>query len=106
MTGQLFTVPAKLKGNQEALWQAISAFTEPQTWTAAEAGHYLHWINECEWCKPNAACQFAERQGRQVLEALRKKGLLKRDRHHIYRRTDTPPAPISPVLSPEDEFGY
>jgi hypothetical protein len=76
-------VPAKLTTRQEAI---LAAVKEAGQLTPPDAGTILHRLRGCTFCKPGYPCQYAEANGREVLEALRKKGLLKRDRHHVYRR--------------------
>jgi hypothetical protein len=98
--GQLFTVPPKLTERQQLIYQYARRPCD-----AREAGYLLHLRNDCRYCKPDSPCKYATTNGREILEALRRKGLLKRDRYHVYRRADSTPV-IAPALSPEDEFGF
>lgn len=91
----LFEVAPKLRERQ----QLVYGFLAQQTLTAEVAGKLLH--ASCRHCRPGAPCMFMERNGREVLEALRKKGLAKRDKHHVYRRADgTSPEPDSDGYDP------
>jgi hypothetical protein len=101
MTGQLFTVPAKLTENQSLILELGRELGKIDALTAGIELHAAKGCRHCAFYTPHGVipCQYAASQGRQVLEALRKKGLLRRDRHHIYRRTDstTSIAPDEPV---------
>lgn len=88
MTDTLFTVPPKLTLRQQTVYDATTTFSGID---AAHAGQILHQAKRCRYCTPAAPCDYAATDGRAVLEALKRKGLLKRDRHHIYRRTSNQP---------------
>jgi hypothetical protein len=90
MTGQLFTVAPKLTERQQLVYDELAS----QPGAALEVGAMVHRWNGCSYCTTDEPCRFAYSTGRQVLEALRKKGLLKRDRHHLYRRADTTAAAV------------
>jgi hypothetical protein len=91
----------QLPKRQKLLYEAAALVTL----NAYQAGDILH--AECSYCLEDQTgrCQYAEKDGRQVLEALRKKGLLRRDRHHVYRRADSTPV-IAPSGDPADIFGF
>jgi hypothetical protein len=104
---QLFTVPTKLTERQQFTLELVRNAGQMSALVAGAEIHKRLYAGGCRYCKPGIPCQYAESNGRQVLEALRKKGLLKRDRHHIYRRTDQPDSTTS--IAPEDPadiFGY
>lgn len=83
----LFTVPAVLKPREQHVYQ----LTEHGPVTATVAGISWH-IHRDQWCScsPDRPCQYASMDGSKILEQLRHKGLLKRDRHRNYRRTYEP----------------
>ena len=84
----LFTQPPKLTERQQLAYDYISLAGIA---TAPAFGAALHANANCKWCRLAGhwgGCDYAESSGREVLEALRKKGLVKRDRQHAYRRTD------------------
>ena len=87
MTDQLFHTPPKLSERQAYVY----ALTADRQLNALTAGIELHRRQRCPYCQPDRPCQYAEANGREVLEALKRKGLLRRDRHHVYRRVDSPP---------------
>ena len=80
----LFTVPAKLTERQQLIYDYCRRACD-----AREAGTLLHLRNDCQHCRPDNPCKYATVNGREILEALRRKGLLRRDRHHVYRRVDS-----------------
>lgn len=81
MTQQpLFPVPPVLTGRQQTVLELV----DRDGIAPADAGHTLHLSTGCRFCNPDRACQYAESAGREVLEALRKKELIRRDRHHRY----------------------
>jgi hypothetical protein len=104
-SGQLFTVPAKLTERQKFVMECV---TSEGSLDARQAGSRVHTRFGCSHCGPYRICQYAESNGRAILEALKGKGLLKRDRHHIYRRTEQPASttPIAPAEDPADIFGF
>jgi hypothetical protein len=83
---RLFTVPPKLTERQNYVYE----LTADRRLNALTAGIELHRRQRCPYCQPDQPCQYAEANGREVLEALKRKGLVKMDRHHVYRRTDEP----------------
>jgi hypothetical protein len=89
---QLFTVPAKLPKRQAFIYELMRRPGYVFDWDALAAGIALHQSRGCKYCLIDMPCRYAASEGREVLEALRKKGLLKRDRHHIYRRAAEPAA--------------
>jgi hypothetical protein len=81
---QLFIVPQKLTQRQQLIYDYARRPCD-----AREAGTLLHISNNCRYCRPDNPCKYATTNGREILEALRRKGLLKRDRYHVYRRADS-----------------
>jgi hypothetical protein len=108
--GQLFTVPAKLTERQEFVLELVRSAGQMSALVAGVEIHKRLYDGGCRYCKAAfpAPCQYAESAGRQVLEALRKKGLLKRDRHHVYRLSEQPASTqvVAPPEDPADVFGY
>lgn len=81
MTQQpLFPHPPKLSARQQHVLELI----DHEGATAQDIGHVLHRENGCRYCTPESACKYAKSNGSEVLEALRKKELLRRDKHHRY----------------------
>lgn len=85
MTDQLFTVPAKLTERQQFVYDLLKHQEGKAFWV----GVMVHRWQGRDCCRSDN-CPWAEQAGREVLRALHRKGLLKRDRHHVYRRTDQP----------------
>jgi hypothetical protein len=85
-TAQLFHVPARLTERQAFVY--LLAQNGPLDATQAGVALHLKHKRQCG-CGPERACEWAASNGRAVLEALRRKGLLKRDRHHVYQRADS-----------------
>lgn len=100
MTSPLFQTPPKLTERQAYVY----AITNKGPTTALTAGTELHRRQRCPYCMPINPCQYAEANGREVLEALKRKGLLKRDRHHIYRRADSTEAIATSQQSSEVDW--
>lgn len=82
----LFTIdePPVLTPRQQLVYEAAAL----APLTAPAAGRLLHTASDCRHCTDDQPCQYADRNGREVLEALKRKGLVRRDRHHVYTRTD------------------
>jgi len=80
----LFNAPVALRPRQQLVYEAAAL----QPLTALAAGILLHTASDCCHCTEDQPCQYADRHGREVLEALRKKNLLRHDKHRVYRRTD------------------
>lgn len=75
---QLFSTPPTLTDRQ----QRVLALVDRDGITALIAGAVLH--RHCRYCIRDGICQYAESAGREVLESLRRKGLIRRDRQHRY----------------------
>jgi hypothetical protein len=94
---QLFQVAPKLSERQIYVYE----LTADRQLNALTAGIELHRRQRCPYCRAEAPCQYAEANGREVLEALKRKGLLKRDVHHVYRRADS----TSQIAADSDDWG-
>lgn len=82
---QLFAVPPKLTERQAFVYE----LAKQRPLSPRDAGVQLHVKHQRRCgCGPERCCDWAERNGREVLEAIKRKGLLRRDRHHVYRRAD------------------
>lgn len=92
----LFTVPPKLTDREQHVWQ----LTEHGLVNALEAGRSWHIARpqRCS-CDAGGTCQYASMDGNKTLEQLRHKGMLRRDRHRIYRR-------VVEASSQGDDIGF
>jgi hypothetical protein len=73
---ELFTAPPKLTEYQELVYRLLHEASV----SSEVAGHAVHVFKGCRFCRaePPAVCQYAQKQGRQILEALQKKELVAR----------------------------
>jgi hypothetical protein len=94
-SGQLFHTPPKLSERQAYVY----AVTADRQLNALTAGIELHRRQRCPYCRPDLPCRYAEANGREVLVALWRKGLLRRDRHHVYRRAEAPSGGYDPATA-------
>lgn len=80
----LAPAPPVLTPRQQLVYEAAAL----APLSAMAAGTILHTAANCAHCTDDTPCQYAEKNGREVLNALKRKGLVRRDRHHVYTRTD------------------
>src|SRR5436853_389525 len=86
----LVQVPPKLTERQKLVFE----LTEGEGCTDTEAGHALHELHGCRYCiragsdseEAVIGCFYRQRDGRSVLYALRRKGLVVRRRDGHWQR--------------------
>lgn len=104
MTEPLFPTVPKLTDRQAA----ALAYLGREGATALDTGRKLHELNGCPWCRLAGAsgCEYAEQSGREVLTALRRKGLVvRRNQTGIWQPTrQATQATTSPTDRIPNEF--
>lgn len=85
MTGHLFLVPPRLTERQ----QVALDLTAGDGATDLEVGVELHARKGCGYCREHQPCEYAASTGREVLVALRKKGLVVRRRSGLWQHVGT-----------------
>lgn len=78
----LFDPGVKLTDRQQFVYDYIAG----EGADALHVGHVLHERRGCRFCRPDEPCSFAHQDGRNVLNALRKKGLVIRRRSGLWQR--------------------
>lgn len=87
LAGDELPVGVTLTGRQR---QALEFVRDRQPVSAEEVGAYLHELKRCRWCRPPIPCKYAFDAGKDVLKALRVKGLVKQRRGAGWVLRDAP----------------